>query len=103
MQPSTLKVYFIENVETGRIKIGFTTRPVVSRVAALQTGSDCELRLLGAILASEALGTTELQLHRKLSQWRHRGEWFTRDVLPVVRQLLQESLSSRAQSSTNLT
>jgi hypothetical protein len=103
MQPSTLKVYFVENVETGRIKVGFTTGPVSARVATLQTGSDCDLRLLGAVIADVSIGTTERQLHRKLGQWRHRGEWFTRDILPVVRQLLQESLSSRAQSSTSLT
>lgn len=103
MKPSTLKVYFIENKETGRIKIGFTTGPVVSRLVALQTGSDCDLRLIGWVYANEALGTTELQLHRRLEQWRHRGEWFTRDVLPVVQQVIQESFSSRPQSSTNLT
>lgn len=103
MKPSTLRVYFIENVETGRIKIGFTTGAVAARLNTLQTGSDCELRLIGVLVANESLGTTELQLHRRLSQWRHRGEWFTRDVLPVVRQLLQEALSSRPQSSTSLT
>lgn len=89
MQTSTLRVYFIENVETGRIKIGFTTGPVAARIAALQTGSDCDLRLLGSVICDESAGTTERQLHRRFSQWRHRGEWFTRDVMPFVKQLLQ--------------
>lgn len=103
MQTSTLKVYFIENAETGRIKIGFTTGAVSARVSALQTGSDCDLRLIGAIAADELLGTTERLLHRRLSQWRHRGEWFTREVLPFVQKLLQEAQSSSSQSSTSLT
>lgn len=103
MKTSTVRVYFVENVETGRIKIGFTTGPVTMRVATLQTGSDCELRLIGSVVADAVLGTTERQLHRRLGQWRHRGEWFSREVLPTVKQVLQEALSSRLQSSTSLT
>jgi hypothetical protein len=82
------KVYFVENIETGRIKIGFTTSSVNARVLSLQTGSDCQLRLLGAVVADEETGTTELQLHRQFSQWHHRGEWFTREVLPLIRGIL---------------
>ena len=89
------KVYFIENVETGRIKIGFTTGSVNSRVSTLQTGSDCQLRLLGSVVASFDYGTTEAQLHRRLGKWRHRGEWFTREVLSDVVALLQESVARR--------
>lgn len=85
-----VKVYFIENVETGRIKVGFTTGSVNARVEALQTGSDCQLRLLGSVVADQIVGTTELQLHRLFSQWHHRGEWFTREVLPLVRGILSE-------------
>ena len=84
------KVYFIENTETGRIKVGFTNSSVNARVAALQTGSDCQLRLLGSVVADQEAGTTELQLHRLFSQWHHRGEWFTPAVLPMVQALLSE-------------
>jgi len=85
----SIKVYFVENVETGRIKVGFTTRSVAKRVARLQTGSDCELRLLGVVGACQVRGTTELQLHRKFAKWRHRGEWFTREILPLIWEILR--------------
>jgi len=85
---SQTKVYFIENTETGRIKVGFTTSSVSLRLSQLQTGSDCELRLLGYVLADEDLGTTEWQLHLRFAKWRHRGEWFTAEILPLVRQVL---------------
>ena len=84
------KVYFIENTETGRIKVGFTTGSITTRLATLQTGSDCELRLLGSVVADPRAGTTEVQLHRRFSRWRHRGEWFTRDIMSDVRALLRE-------------
>lgn len=90
MSSTRIKVYFIENVETGRIKVGFTSRSVNARVKTLQTGSDCKLRLLGVVSADEAHGTTELQLHRRFSEWRHRGEWFSREILPMIRSLLEE-------------
>ncbi len=83
-----IKVYFIENTETGRIKVGFTTGSVNARVEALQIGSDCLLRLLGSVVADQDAGTTELQLHRLFSQWHHRGEWFTSEILPRVREIL---------------
>jgi hypothetical protein len=83
------KVYFVENTETGRIKVGFTTGLVVRRLRALQTGSDSELRLLGVVPADPDTGTAEAQLHRKFSRWRYRGEWFTRDILPLVKAILE--------------
>ena len=90
MKPSTrTKVYFIENIETGRIKVGFTTTTVYSRLMALQTGSDCELRLLGVLYADPERGTTEYLLHSRFRPHHHRGEWFTREILPAIRELLR--------------
>jgi hypothetical protein len=83
------RVYFVENIETGRIKVGFTTSSVNKRVAQLQTGSDCELRLLGVVLSEEDHGTTERQLHLRFAEWHHRGEWFSPQILPLVRELLR--------------
>lgn len=91
MSSSTeLKVYFVENTETGRIKVGFTTGSVTNRLRALQTGSDCALRLLGVIAALQENGTTERQLHLSFSKHRHRGEWFTSEIFPEVIRLLRE-------------
>jgi len=105
MEPSTrfdfggttrTKVYFIENVDTGRIKVGLTTSTVYSRLVALQTGSDCELRILGVLYSDREHGTTEWQLHQRFGMHRHRGEWFTREILPMVRELLhQEAVRQR--------
>lgn len=91
MEPSTrTKVYFIENVETGRIKVGFTTTTVWSRLQKFQTATDCELRLIGVLFADSDRGTTEYQLHRRFHEHHHRGEWYTREILPMVRELLRQ-------------
>jgi len=84
------QVYFVENVETGRIKVGFTDGSVTQRVASLQTGSDAQLRLLGVIPALSGEGTTELQLHRRLRRFHYRGEWFGRDAYTMIRELLEK-------------
>jgi len=93
------KIYFVENIETKRIKIGFTVSSVAQRMTQLQTGSDSELRLLGVITADEEKGTTERQLHSKFSEWHHRGEWFTGEILVRVREMLREEESLRGQGS----
>ena len=87
--PSKTKVYFIENTETGRIKVGFTTASVNMRMTQLQVGSDSELRLLGVITADSSKGTTEKQLHQTLASWHYRGEWFTRKALPCVVEIIR--------------
>jgi hypothetical protein len=89
------KVYFIQNIETRRIKVGFTTSSVNARVAQLQTGSDSELRLLGVVTADASRGTTEGQLHLAFAEWQYRGEWFTEEVFPRVRQILREENSRK--------
>ena len=91
MSSSTrVKVYFIENVDTGRIKVGFTTATVHSRLQKFQTGTDCELRILGVLFADRDRGTLEWQLHQRFRDHQHRGEWYTREILPMVRELLHQ-------------
>lgn len=64
-------VYFIQ---AGRsIKIGLATN-VKARMAELQTGNHEELQLLGFIPGDRCL---ERQLHRRFSEFRIRGEWFS--------------------------
>jgi len=81
------KIYFIENTETRRIKVGFTTSSVTLRLAQLQTGSDSELRLLGVVVSTD--GLTESRLHLRFAEWHYRGEWFTPEVLPMVLEILR--------------
>jgi hypothetical protein len=91
LRPIKIKVYFIENTETGRIKVGFTTSSVNARMTQLQTGSDSKLRLLGVITSDKKRGTTEKQLHLLLTEWHYRGEWFTKDALPQVIKIIWSS------------
>lgn len=85
------QVYFIENVETKRIKVGFTDGCVAARLRTLQTGSDAKLRLLGVLESSGQNGTTEQQLHRRFRLHHYRGEWFNKEVYTLVRELLEKS------------
>lgn len=82
------QVYFIENVETRRIKVGFTEGSPTKRLAALQTGSDAQLRLLGVVPSAADKGTTELQLHRRLRRFHYRGEWFNKDAYNMIREII---------------
>lgn len=66
-------VYFIEALEVGLIKIGFSASAVDDRLRALQTASPLTLALLGAIPGERE---DEQALHRAFAHARARGEWF---------------------------
>jgi hypothetical protein len=93
------KVYFIQNEETGAIKIGQAQRPS-QRLAELQVGNSSKLRLLGTIL------DYELSLHCKFSACRLIGEWFkpTINLLDFLHELgfypLTETTSATEQLAT---
>lgn len=65
------------------MKIGFTGRPVRTRMAEGQTFAHQELTLL-----AETYGTLadEAKLHRVFSEHRVRGEWFNQN--PLLRDLV---------------
>lgn len=65
-------VYFIQAVESERVKIGSAFDPH-KRLAILQTGSPERLELLGYIPGGRSL---EVELHRELRSQRLHGEWF---------------------------
>jgi len=64
-------VYFIASAD-GRVKIGSSAVPE-RRLAALQTGSGAQLRLLGTIAGNYE---DEKNLHHRFAGYRLRGEWF---------------------------
>lgn len=66
-------IYFVEAMEFGRIKIGYSSR-VSNRIEALQKQSPTELRQLLTIPGGP---TEEAQLHRIFKSARAYGEWFT--------------------------
>ena len=69
----TVRVYFIEAIGLGKIKIGRTKGDPMERMRSLSTGSPCELRLLGHIDGHDG---TEKELHRRFSHIRMSREWF---------------------------
>lgn len=66
-------VYFIQAPDTKNIKIGFTSRSVESRMAAMQTGHPAQLRILATVRGGMPLERT---LHREFKDCHARGEWF---------------------------
>jgi hypothetical protein len=68
-------IYFIQQGDSGPIKIGFSTRPK-ERLRTLQTAHTDKLNMLHCELGSEA---DEARLHRKFSNIHIKGEWFKAD------------------------
>lgn len=68
-------VYFIKNIVTGRIKIGFSNTPT-KRLKELQTGNDNKLVLIKTIVGGK---DKEASLHEMFSHLRSNGEWFEPD------------------------
>lgn len=77
------QIYFVQRVDGGPIKIGFS-RDVAGRVAALQTSVARELHVLATVPGDRAL---ELEVHRRLSACRVRGEWF--EDCDAVRRMIE--------------
>ena len=76
-QPASHKVYFVEAVSTGLVKIGWTSN-LEKRLYALRRGNAVELVLLKCIPGDRAV---EAALHRRFRAYRVRGEWFRVDPL----------------------
>lgn len=78
-------VYFIEASEVGRVKIGIADDPK-SRLAILQIGSPCALRLAATIECPDRSRAKdiELTLHSLFAPISLRGEWFSADMDTVL-------------------
>ena len=66
-------IYFLQGEQTRRIKIGYTTRFIHSRMRALQIGSPDKLLFLGACPGNDK---AEYELHNKFRKHHSHGEWF---------------------------
>lgn len=68
-------IYFIQARQTGLIKIGVVRdeRALVNRVATLKAEGADTLSLLGTRCGDH---TAERELHKRLAQYCHHGEWF---------------------------
>jgi hypothetical protein len=69
-------IYFIKNITTGHIKVGFTDDPQKS-LQELQAGSTDKLELIKTIEGDEA---AEAALHEEFAAVEVDGKWFK----PVV-------------------
>ena len=65
-------IYFFQGEITRRIKIGFTTKFIHSRMGALQIGSPDKLIFIGARPGDERI---EYELHNKFRETYSHGEW----------------------------
>ena len=84
--PNSLKqnfgneVYFVQNTETKKIKIGIT-KNLKSRLSALQTSTAEKLEVIGTMSGGEPL---EKELHERFAADRLSGEWFN-DSIEIYR------------------
>lgn len=67
-------VYFVQPIDGGPVKIGYTTKPPEERLKELQIGSPVTLRVI-TWLPGQSM-ELERELHRALGFWRLHGEWF---------------------------
>lgn len=66
-------IYFITCLDTGRVKIGYTSGSPEKRLKALQTGSPTILRMLAMYPGTVV---EERILHERFGDCRLHGEWF---------------------------
>ena len=89
-------VYFIQEEETGRIKIGFSEKHPKGRLKDFQTGNSNKLILLGYI---EGTPQDESNLHQEFYEERIRNEneWFKPSprLKERIKELLEESLEDK--------
>lgn len=79
-------VYFIQETELRRIKIGFTTSHPSTRLRALENATSQELAFIGFQLGDEK---TEATLHQRFKHLHRRKEWFEpgEDLLSYIQGL----------------
>jgi hypothetical protein len=66
-------IYFIQNGESGPIKIGFTTN-IPIRISILQNSTPFQLRLLNSI---EGTILDEQKMQKRFEKYRIKNEWFS--------------------------
>jgi hypothetical protein len=92
IKPPGPVVYFVQEIEgshdewIGRVKIGFTSRPLKDRIRDLQVGNSRKLVLRALLSGGEVV---EAKLHARFDHLRVHGEWFTcaEELLAFMRDL----------------
>jgi hypothetical protein len=78
----TRRVYFVEAVGAGVVKVGWT-RDVATRLRVMSQASWCELRVLRIV---DGGPRRERELHAAFAKHRVRGEWF---LLEPIREAIE--------------
>jgi hypothetical protein len=84
-------IYFIQQGNSGPIKIGYTKYDLYARFKRLQTGNPLPLRVLAIIDGADT--RTEISLHTKFSSCRLNGEWFapTDELMKFINEIRNRS------------
>lgn len=77
------RIYAIGDVDHGVFKIGIAENPL-DRLAALQTAYPYQLAILFSTHQMSNASQTERQLHKKLADFRLKGEWFDMSAYSLV-------------------
>jgi len=91
-------ICFIRNTVTGDVKIGCAKDPEKTRKSLQKQTSD-RLELLGAIQGEKG---DRWRLHNQFHQHRKQGEWFGKEVLPHVQQLIEQERRNPQQPNQTL-
>lgn len=86
-------IYFVRCDLTGLTKIGFTSRGMKERMAALQCGSPTVLRVVGA---REGEYLDEAAAHAFYQEKRRHGEWFLLSDADIEREHLRPAAEVEA-------
>lgn len=88
---SEAKVYFIQCLETKRVKIGIAQKPI-ARLTQIQTMSPTKVDL---VLSVEGGLELEKALHKEFAETRLHGEWFehTDELATRMDELLAKKLA----------
>lgn len=91
--------YFVQSVDGGPIKIGFTSKDPNERLAALQVGSPTKLRIVGLLPSN-----CEKELHKRFADHRSHGEWFhaSKDLLEFIATEASSHLQERLVTESRL-
>ena len=86
MEKGATMIYFIQQGESGPIKIGYTKGKIKQRIQSLQTGNPEPLKILATMRGTVK---DEINLHKAFDAHRLFGEWFdpSKDIMEYIQGL----------------
>lgn len=81
-----MNLYVISNINKNPVKIGFA-KDVKKRLRELQTGSSEQLYVYYSEEYKNDIKKLEKLVHKNISRYRIKGEWFSIDVDDAINEL----------------